>query len=87
MTSKRVKVAFEEGREARSLAMLVNIAGKYDSSIRLECRGRQMNAKSIMGMMALSPENGDEVEIFADGPDEVTALAELEQFLQSGAAE
>ena len=87
MISKRIKVAFEEGREARSLAMLVNIAGKYESSIQLERRGRRMNAKSIMGMMALSPENGDEVEIFAEGPDEEAALAELEQFLQSGGTE
>lgn len=87
MISKRVKVAFEEGREARSLAMLVNIAGKYDSSVQLEFRGRKMNAKSIMGMLALSPENGDEVEIFTDGPDEEAALDELEQFLQSSGIE
>lgn len=87
MISKRVKVAFEEGREARSLAMLVNIAGKYDSSAQLEFRGRKMNAKSIMGMLALSPKNGDEVEIFTDGPDEEAALSELEQFLQSSGIE
>lgn len=87
MTVRTVKAGFENGMEARSVAMLVQIAGKYDSSIRIERSGRSMNAKSIMGMISLEIENGDEVGIFAEGPDEETAVSELGEFLQKGCTE
>lgn len=82
MTSKTVKVELENSMEARSVAMLVQTAGKYDSAIHLECGGRKMNAKSIMGMIALAIDSGDEVTIFADGPDEEAAAADVEEFLK-----
>lgn len=82
MISKTVKVGYENGLEARSLALLVQIAGKYSSQLQLECGTRKVNAKSIMGMMALAMDNGDEVTILADGEDEEAAAAELGQFLE-----
>ena len=81
MITKTVKVGIGNDIEARTLAMIVQIAGKYDSSVRVECGGRSMNAKSIMGMLSLEMGNGDEVNVAADGPDEEAAVSELVQFL------
>ena len=43
----------------------------------------RVNAKSIMGMMSLGLDNGEELEIMADGKDEKAAADALEQFLSS----
>ena len=41
-----------------------------------------MNAKSIMGMMSLGLDNGEQLEVSADGADEQAAVAGIENFLE-----
>ena len=43
----------------------------------------QVNAKSIMGMMAFQPSKGMEIEITAEGCDEEQAVLEIEAFLKN----
>ena len=73
----------ENGLDARPVAMLVQVASKFDSRIYLLSDGKKVNAKSIMGMMSLGLDNGEELEIMADGKDEKAAADALEQFLSS----
>ena len=42
-----------------------------------------MNAKSIMGMMALGLDAGEEVVVSAEGDDESNAMADIEEFLSA----
>ena len=81
MTKKTIQVELENGFEARPVALLVQEASKYDSTIYFQCDGKKVNAKSIMGIMAFNPHNGVEVEIEADGADEAEALTAMEKFL------
>jgi len=83
MISKTVKVGADSAVEARTLAMIVQIAGKYESAIRIECGGRSMNAKSIMGMLLLEMDSGDKVTITAEGADEKAAVSELEKYIKN----
>ena len=83
MVTKKVKIQLENGLDARPVAMLVQVASKFDSRIYLLSDGKKVNAKSIMGMMSLGLENGEELEIMADGKDEKAAADALEQFLSS----
>ena len=83
MISKDVAVRLEGGLEARPLAMLVQIAGKYNSVISFESQGRKVNGKSIMGMMTLGLDEGDSVNVIADGADEREAVSEIEKFLST----
>lgn len=83
MISKDVAVRIEGGLEARPLAMLVQIAGKYNSVISFESQGRKVNGKSIMGMMTLGLDEGDSVNVVADGADEREAVNEIEKYLSS----
>lgn len=81
MVTKKVKIQLENGLDARPVAMLVQVASKFDSRIYLLSDGKKVNAKSIMGMMSLGLDNGEEVTVSADGNDEEAAVAEIEKFL------
>ena len=65
------------------MAMLVQVASQYDSSIYVECDSRRVNAKSIMGMMTLELSEGESVNVTADGRDEERALEGIEKYLSN----
>ena len=77
MITKDVVVSFRTGSDARPIALIVQEASKYDSSIYLETDNKKVNVKSIMGMMSLVLKNGKTVRISADGPDEETAVENI----------
>ena len=81
MTEKTVKIQLEKGLEARPVAVLVQKASMHDSTIYLYSEGKRVNAKSIMGMMSLGLNKGEDVRIEADGQDEEQAVICLEQYL------
>lgn len=81
MIKKTVTIGLTSGLEARPVAMLVQIASQYDSSIYIECQDSRVNAKSIMGMMTLGVNVGDDVLVSADGTDETDAVTEIEKYL------
>ncbi len=81
MISKTVTVAIPSGIEHSPVAMLVQVASQYDSSIYLECGSKKVNAKSIMGMMTMGFNRGEQIKIYAEGNDEDNALKKMEQFL------
>ncbi|MCR5255759.1 MAG: HPr family phosphocarrier protein [Acetatifactor sp.] len=83
MTTKRVQIKLSHGLEARPVALLVQEASKYDSTIYIESGDKKVNAKSIMGMMSLGLDNGEELTVTAEGADEETAIVNIEKFLSS----
>lgn len=85
MTTKEISVDIKNGLEARPVAMLVQVASQYTSSIYLESGDKRVNAKSIMGMMTLGLASGDKVKVSADGDDEEKAVENIEKFLHGAA--
>lgn len=81
MISKEITIRLENGLEARPVAMLVQVASQFDSSIYLEAGEKKVNAKSIMGMMSLGLDTGEKVTAIADGNDEGAALEGIEKYL------
>ena len=81
MTKRNIQIKIESGLEARPVALLVQEASKYDSTIYIECEGKKVNAKSIMGMMSLGLDAGETVTVTAEGNDEAAAVNEIEQYL------
>lgn len=81
MIKKSITIQLSTGLEARPIAMIVQTASKFNSSIYLEFQNKKINAKSIMGMMSLSVLNGDSIDLVVDGEDEDTALKEMEGYL------
>lgn len=81
MTKKKIQIKLENGLEARPVALLVQEASKYESTVYLEAAGKRINAKSLIGMMSLGLVSGEELVVSADGTDEKDAVANIEKFL------
>lgn len=83
MISEPVVVNLPAEPDARPVAVLVQIASKYESKITINSQNRKINAKSIMGMMSLGFGNGDELMIEADGADAQAAVEEMKKYIES----
>ena len=81
MISKMIKINLASGLEARPVAMLVQVASQYESSIYVVDGTKKVNAKSIMGTIALGMVEGKSVTIRANGADEAVAVEELAALL------
>lgn len=81
MISKKLKIQIPSGLEARPVALLVQVASQYESSVYVECGDKKVNAKSIMGMMSLGLAAGEDVDIIIDGLDEDAAMSNIEKYL------
>jgi len=81
MIKKSIKIQLSNGLEARPVAVLVQVASQYDSTVYLEAEGKKVNAKSIMGMMSLGLDNGEMVDIICDGADETDATDAIGKYL------
>ena len=81
MTKKAITIQLESGLETRPVALLVQVASQFQSEISVEMENKRVNAKSIMGMMTLGLDTGEEVTISANGADEKEAMSEIEAYL------
>ena len=86
MITKKTQIQLQNGLEARPVAVLVQVASQYNSSIYVECDDRKVNAKSIMGMMTLGLTAGEEVVVSANGDDEQTAMDDIVKYLSTANA-
>ena len=83
MVTKKIKIQIQNNMEARPVAVLVQVASQFNSSIYVESGDKRVNAKSIMGMMALGLNSGEEVVVSADGEDETNAMQDIEKYLST----
>lgn len=81
MTKKDTIIRLENGLEARPVALLVQVASQYESSVYIEYEEKRVNAKSIMGMMTLVLPAGHNVTVTADGSDEAAAVDAVVSYL------
>lgn len=81
MIKKPITVQLANGLEARPVALLVQVASQYESEIYVEIQEKRVNAKSIMGMMTLGLDTGEEITVSADGVDESEAVEDIEKYL------
>ena len=81
MTKQDIKIQLASGLEARPVAMLVQVASQYEASVYIDTEGKHVNAKSIMGMMSLGLDTGDELTVIADGSDEESAVEGVVKYL------
>ncbi len=80
MIERELLVTNRLGLHARATARLVQLLSGYRCDVTLTAKGREVNAKSIMGVMLLAAGTGTTLSLRADGPDEaaaVTAVVEL----------
>ena len=83
MVEKTVEIALTAVSEERPVAVLVQLASQFDSKIHLISGNKKINAKSIMGMMTLGLDAGEEITLSANGDDEEAAMSSIEQYLSN----
>ena len=81
MRDNNITVNLPKNKEDHPVAMLVQIASRFQSRIYMSEGSRRVNAKSIMGMMALGLNNGSELYVSAEGEDEEAAITAISDYL------
>ena len=74
MLERELKVENRLGLHARAAAKLVQVLSGFQSRVTLTGRGREVNAKSIMGVLLLAAAPGASLLIRIEGEDEQVAL-------------
>ena len=70
------------GLHARAAAKFVTLASGFEAEIRLLRGEREVNGKSIMGVMMLAAARGTQLELQASGPEAEQALNHLEELVR-----
>jgi phosphocarrier protein HPr len=87
MTSCSVVVVNQLGMHARAAARFVHLATRFEAHIKVARDSREMDGKSIMGLLLLAAARGTSITITAQGTDEAEAIAALSALVESGFGE
>lgn len=82
MAEKQFTVIDEAGIHARPASALVKTANNFTSDVFLVFNGKDVNLKSILGVMSLGIGKGADFSIRAEGEDAEEALTALEDTLR-----
>ena len=83
MPSVEIKIINKLGLHARASAKLSQLAGKFPCEVYLARDGRQVNAKSIMGVMMLAAGIGSTVTLETVGEQADEALLALQELINN----
>ena len=87
MTAHTVTVVNQLGMHARAAARFVHLAAGFTSQVRVARHGREVDGKSIMGILLLAASRGTTITISATGTDAQAAVDALSDLVTSGFGE
>jgi phosphocarrier protein HPr len=83
MLRKQIEIINRLGMHARAAAKFVTLAQTFIADIKVLRNGREVNGKSIMGVMMLAAAKGSTIELIIDGEDEDKAMQYLTQLIHN----
>ncbi len=84
MTQCVVTILNPLGLHARAAARFVHAASGFVCRVKVGRGGREVDGKSIMGLLLLAASQGSEITISAEGPDEDAAITALCALIERG---
>jgi phosphocarrier protein len=81
MSERNVTIASAHGLHARPASMFVQAVAKSGLAVELTKGDTTLNAASILGVISLGIENGDQVTLRAEGANADAVLDDLAAFL------
>ena len=84
MLCRTVKIRNRAGLHTRPAATIVKKASNYKCEFSIVKSGFRINGKSIIGVMTLAAEQGSELELEFNGPDEEDAAADIVDYFERG---
>lgn len=79
---ERVVVRKVHGLHARPATIFVQLANKFNSSVKVENGGEVVDGKSIMAILSLGVNTGVRVKLIIEGNDAREAMDDLKKFLE-----
>ena len=77
MLHREIEIINKLGMHARAAAKFVTLAQTFAAEIKVNKDGKQVNGKSIMGIMMLAAAKGSKIQLSVDGEDEENAMQQL----------
>ena len=84
MIKKKVTVQNAAGIHARPASLIVKEATRFESEFHVHMYGYRITGKSILGLLTLAAEQGSELELEMDGPDEEVAMERIASLFNNG---
>jgi phosphocarrier protein len=81
MIQREVTIVNRLGLHARAASKLVNCASSFAADVWLQRGEREINGKSIMGVLTLAAGKGTVLTIRTDGKDEQQAMDSIQQLI------
>lgn len=83
MVARTILITAPDGLHARPAKELVALAKSFQSKILLRTDVKEVDAKSIIGILSLGLKNGTEVKVITDGADQDQALDKVCELLEN----
>ena len=80
---KTVTIINELGLHARAATLFVKVAADYKAELVVEKGGREVNGKSIMGLLTLLAAKDTQIELASTGEDAEAQISALEELIQN----
>jgi len=87
VVERTVTIVNQLGLHARAAAKFVHLATRYTARVKVTRQGREMDGKSIMGLLLLAAARGSSITIAVDGVDAEAALDALVALVEGGFGE
>jgi phosphocarrier protein HPr len=84
MLTRSVTIRNPLGLHARAAAKFVRVASQFESIVRVARGPRELDGKSILGLLLLGAARDTEIVIKTDGSDESAALDALTRLVADG---
>ena len=81
MHTRALTIINRLGLHARAVAKLVSVVSAFQSEIKIAKDGKEVNGKSIMGVMMLAASQHSTIHITATGDDAQQVLDKLEELV------
>lgn len=81
MQKTRLTIINKLGLHARAASKLAQTSARFSADIKVHCRGKAVDGKSVMALMLLAAGKGSELELEIEGCDEDAALAAISELI------
>lgn len=83
MITKEITITNSSGLHARPASLWVQMASRYQSSIKIKSNNSEVDGKSILGILSLGLASGSKFQLIVDGEDEREAAGNLETLVNN----
>ncbi len=83
MLEKQVTIRNKLGLHARAAVKFVNLANRFNSSVKIFKDGNEIDGKSILGILTLAAIQGSQIRLLVSGKDEKEAIGALEGLINN----